>query len=273
MPFSAAGSCCASRCAAIAVGHDAILLAAAAGASGRSRGRTRRGRRRRRTGPRPPCRRPCGDAGRNRRRARGARRAKMRAQSVGRPRPRCLPRRHRAGGGFRRSRACTGLADHVLMNPPFNGAQNPSPDRARRLAHVPGDARTWLGTAAAILPPGGRRHADLARGWARRCARGACAGFRRGRRAAGPPQAGRACDPRPRARSQGPRRPIALLPGLVLRMPTANRQLRPKPCCATVLRYLLLKADAERELAAKCLMPAKCSQRRHTEISILRYQD
>src|SRR3984957_9994766 len=27
-------------------------------------------------------------------------------------------------------------ADHVLMNPPFNAAHNPSPDRRRRLAHV-----------------------------------------------------------------------------------------------------------------------------------------
>src|SRR5579863_4589263 len=29
-----------------------------------------------------------------------------------------------------------GAADCVLMNPPFNAAQNPSPDRGRRLAHV-----------------------------------------------------------------------------------------------------------------------------------------
>jgi tRNA1(Val) A37 N6-methylase TrmN6 len=48
-------------------------------------------------------------------------------------------------------------ADHVLMNPPFNAAQNPSPDRARRTAHVASDATLgqWLGAAARLLRPAG----------------------------------------------------------------------------------------------------------------------
>lgn len=50
-----------------------------------------------------------------------------------------------------------GVADHVLMNPPFNAADNPSPDRARRLAHA---ARSdtlaqWVGVAARLLRPAG----------------------------------------------------------------------------------------------------------------------
>jgi len=50
-----------------------------------------------------------------------------------------------------------GEADHVLMNPPFNPAQNPSPDRSRRLAHVgTGDTlRRWVETAARLLRPAG----------------------------------------------------------------------------------------------------------------------
>jgi tRNA1(Val) A37 N6-methylase TrmN6 len=46
-------------------------------------------------------------------------------------------------------------ADCVLMNPPFNAAQNPSPDRDRRLAHVAANEtlRVWLHTAARLLRP------------------------------------------------------------------------------------------------------------------------
>lgn len=50
-----------------------------------------------------------------------------------------------------------GSADHVLMNPPFNAGQNPSPDRARRAAHV-ASAETltqWLAAAARLLRSGG----------------------------------------------------------------------------------------------------------------------
>jgi tRNA1(Val) A37 N6-methylase TrmN6 len=48
-------------------------------------------------------------------------------------------------------------ADHVLMNPPFNAMQNPSPDRGRRLAHAgtPDTARLWVETAARLLRPAG----------------------------------------------------------------------------------------------------------------------
>jgi tRNA1(Val) A37 N6-methylase TrmN6 len=48
-------------------------------------------------------------------------------------------------------------ADHVLMNPPFNPAQNPSPDRARRAAHVASDRTLlqWLDTARRLLRPAG----------------------------------------------------------------------------------------------------------------------
>jgi tRNA1(Val) A37 N6-methylase TrmN6 len=48
-------------------------------------------------------------------------------------------------------------ADHVLMNPPFNAAQNPSPNASRRSAHVASDRtlQQWLGAAASLLRPGG----------------------------------------------------------------------------------------------------------------------
>ena len=48
-------------------------------------------------------------------------------------------------------------ADHVLMNPPFNAAQNPSPDRGRRLAHAAADetlARVAGRGGAASSPAG-----------------------------------------------------------------------------------------------------------------------
>jgi tRNA1(Val) A37 N6-methylase TrmN6 len=48
-------------------------------------------------------------------------------------------------------------ADHVLMNPPFNVAYNPSPHRGRRLAHVGTDDTLgrWVETAAWLLRPAG----------------------------------------------------------------------------------------------------------------------
>jgi tRNA1(Val) A37 N6-methylase TrmN6 len=47
--------------------------------------------------------------------------------------------------------------DHVLMNPPFNAEQNPSPDRGRRLAHeaVRDSLDRWVQTAAWLLRPSG----------------------------------------------------------------------------------------------------------------------
>ncbi len=48
-------------------------------------------------------------------------------------------------------------ADHVLMNPPFNAAQNPSPDIARRAAHVTANRtlEQWHDAAARLLRSGG----------------------------------------------------------------------------------------------------------------------
>jgi tRNA1(Val) A37 N6-methylase TrmN6 len=47
----------------------------------------------------------------------------------------------------------SGSATCVLMNPPFNASQQPSPDRARRLAHAAteGMLERWLRTAARLL--------------------------------------------------------------------------------------------------------------------------
>jgi tRNA1(Val) A37 N6-methylase TrmN6 len=50
-----------------------------------------------------------------------------------------------------------GTADHVIMNPPFNPLQNPSPDGGRRLAHS-ADTDTlasWLKAASRLLQPSG----------------------------------------------------------------------------------------------------------------------
>lgn len=50
-----------------------------------------------------------------------------------------------------------GSADCVLMNPPFNAGQNPSPHRGRRIAHVASRETLvrWLDAAARLLRPGG----------------------------------------------------------------------------------------------------------------------
>ena len=50
-----------------------------------------------------------------------------------------------------------GLADCVLMNPPFNPPHNPPPDHGRRMARVAanGGLRTWLRAAARLLKPSG----------------------------------------------------------------------------------------------------------------------
>jgi tRNA1(Val) A37 N6-methylase TrmN6 len=50
-----------------------------------------------------------------------------------------------------------GSAAHVLMNPPFNPPQNPSPDHGRRTAHAAsgGTLPQWLGAAARLLGPQG----------------------------------------------------------------------------------------------------------------------
>lgn len=50
-----------------------------------------------------------------------------------------------------------GSAARVLMNPPFNVAHNPSPERGRRVAYVasPDTLPQWLGNAAWLLRPQG----------------------------------------------------------------------------------------------------------------------
>ena len=59
--------------------------------------------------------------------------------------------------GFAAADISAAAADHVLMNPPFNAAHNPSPDRSRRLAHAgtPDMLRQWIETAARLLRPAG----------------------------------------------------------------------------------------------------------------------
>jgi tRNA1(Val) A37 N6-methylase TrmN6 len=49
------------------------------------------------------------------------------------------------------------MADHVIMNPPFNGRQNPSPHGGRRLAHsAEGDTlASWLKAASRLLHASG----------------------------------------------------------------------------------------------------------------------
>ncbi len=51
----------------------------------------------------------------------------------------------------------SGAADRVLMNPPFNASQQPSPDPGRRLAHSASRHALdrWVGTAARLLRPAG----------------------------------------------------------------------------------------------------------------------
>lgn len=58
---------------------------------------------------------------------------------------------------FVSAKLAPGEVDHVLMNPPFNAGQNPSPDRGRRLAHAAGadTLGVWLGAAARLLRSGG----------------------------------------------------------------------------------------------------------------------
>ena len=60
-------------------------------------------------------------------------------------------------GAFAAAGLAPGTADCVLMNPPFNAAQNPSPDRGRHLARVaaPETLASWLAAAALLLRPQG----------------------------------------------------------------------------------------------------------------------
>jgi tRNA1(Val) A37 N6-methylase TrmN6 len=60
-------------------------------------------------------------------------------------------------GAFAKAGLPAGAADQVLMNPPFNAAHNPSPDRSRRLAHVAAHdtLARWIEAAARLLRPAG----------------------------------------------------------------------------------------------------------------------
>jgi len=60
-------------------------------------------------------------------------------------------------GAFAAAGLAPATADRVLMNPPFNTAQNPSPDRGRRVAHVASHETLgrWMGVAARLLRPQG----------------------------------------------------------------------------------------------------------------------
>lgn len=62
-----------------------------------------------------------------------------------------------APAAFAAAKLEPGSADQVLINPPFNAAQNPSPDRGRRLAHSATDdtLAIWLAAAARLLRQGG----------------------------------------------------------------------------------------------------------------------
>jgi tRNA1(Val) A37 N6-methylase TrmN6 len=58
---------------------------------------------------------------------------------------------------FTRAGLAAGSAARVLMNPPFNLPDNPSPDPVRRTAHAtaPGSLLQWVRTAARLLAPRG----------------------------------------------------------------------------------------------------------------------
>jgi tRNA1(Val) A37 N6-methylase TrmN6 len=58
---------------------------------------------------------------------------------------------------FAAARLRAGMADHVIMNPPFNAPQNPSPHQERRLAYnaAAGTLTSWLTAASRLLRPAG----------------------------------------------------------------------------------------------------------------------
>jgi tRNA1(Val) A37 N6-methylase TrmN6 len=62
-----------------------------------------------------------------------------------------------SAGAFAAAGLAAAAADHVLMNPPFNVRQNPSPDHSRRMAHAASDAtlEQWLRAAVRLLRSGG----------------------------------------------------------------------------------------------------------------------
>ncbi len=117
-----------------------------------------------------------------------------------------------------------GAADHVLMNPPFNAAHNPSPDRGRRLAHAATDDTILaLGRCRRATPSSrGRRHADLAGGWTGCGAGSSCRRFRRGYGLTCSSQTGCCGDPRAGTRRQSKPRAACAIAGFVSCRPSGT---------------------------------------------------
>jgi tRNA1(Val) A37 N6-methylase TrmN6 len=62
-----------------------------------------------------------------------------------------------SAAAFAAARLRPGTADHVIMNPPFNAPQNPSPHGGRRLARsaAADTLASWLKAASRLIRPGG----------------------------------------------------------------------------------------------------------------------
>ena len=121
-------------------------------------------------------------------------------------------------------------ADWVLMNPPFDpdGRGSPSPDPARRDAHVAeaGSLKAWIARAATIVAPGGRIGLIYRGDALNEVLQALPAGFGAVRiwpvHASESAAAGRILLTARRAS----RAPIAILPGLVLHQPDGSWTLR-----------------------------------------------
>jgi tRNA1(Val) A37 N6-methylase TrmN6 len=136
--------------------------------------------------------------------------------------------------GFAAAGLAAGMADCVLMNPPFNAAQHPSPDARRRIAHTAtrGALGQWVRTASRLLRPAGA----LTLIWRAGGIAEMLAALGSGYGAVSLlPIYGKPDAPAIRviARAiKGSRAPLALLPGLLL----ADREGRPTDDAAAVLR-------------------------------------
>jgi tRNA1(Val) A37 N6-methylase TrmN6 len=117
-------------------------------------------------------------------------------------------------------------ADWVLMNPPFDaeGRGSPSPDAARRDAHVaePGALKAWIARAAVLLAPGGRL-ALIYRGDAlTEVLQALPAGFGAVRIWPVHPSENAAAARILVTARRGSRAPLAIMPGLVLHQPDGS---------------------------------------------------
>ncbi len=139
-----------------------------------------------------------------------------------------------------------GSADRVLMNPPFNAPQNPSPDRGRRLAHTASQETlaVWLSTAARLLRPSGAVTLIWRADGLGDVLAALAADFGAVSVLPVHPKPGCAGDPRAGARRKGPqRRRCRCCRDLCSPTPTASRAQRRKPCCATVPPFHFRKAE------------------------------